>query len=469
VTEKLLEDLAAAKPPEQVELARALGRRGDTAAVPRLEEVARKGSESGAKAAFQALAVLAGEPDLRAMVQLVVDAKSDAARAEAVEALNAVCQRVQSTKGQVTVAPLVNGLAVESPDVPVALLPVFSGLTGPQVRSALRAAVSDANPRIREAGFRALCDTVDPGLLPDVLKAAREAPDENLRTLAIAACVRLTTQDETAKLSNSEKLAALSPLMAMPLRADQKRVVLSGIEQVPDARALALAEPLLNDADVRAEAAQAVVRIAAALPASDDRAAATALKDVCSHGAEGATRRDAEAALQRIADRAEYITSWEAAGPYLQDGKECKALFDITFPPETDDAADVKWRALAAGTDPKRPWLVDLLKAFGGEQRVAYARTWVHCDQQTPARMEIGSDDGVKVWLNKKLVLANNAVRGLQPGSDKADVTLEPGWNLVMLKVTQYVRGWEFCVRLVKPDGSPLDSLQVDANRGKAE
>jgi hypothetical protein len=107
---------------------------------------------------------------------------------------------------------------------------------------------------------------------------------------------------------------------------------------------------------------------------------------------------------------------------------------------------------------------MDLLKTFGGEQCVAYARTWVHSDQDCPVRLELGSDDGLKVWLNDKQVYALNTARPLQPGSDKVDLTLHSGWNLLLLKVTQNNQGWEFCARFLKPDGSHMDGLQCGAS-----
>jgi hypothetical protein len=106
---------------------------------------------------------------------------------------------------------------------------------------------------------------------------------------------------------------------------------------------------------------------------------------------------------------------------------------------------------------------MDLLKAFGGEQRVAYARTWVHSDQEQPVLLELGTDDGVKVWLNSTVVHTINVLRGLTPGSDKVNVTLKAGWNSLLLKVTQLNQGWGFCARFRKPDGSHLDGLQFSA------
>jgi hypothetical protein len=139
----------------------------------------------------------------------------------------------------------------------------------------------------------------------------------------------------------------------------------------------------------------------------------------------------------------------------------------MVFPPETASAGGVKWQALPLGPDPKRPWVMDLLKALGGDQRVGYARTWVHCDEEQPARLELGTDDGVKVWFNHSVVHTNNVFRGLQPGSDKVKVTLVPGWNPLLLKVTQLNQGWAFCARFVKPDGSHRDGLQFAAKPPK--
>jgi len=43
------------------------------------------------------------------------------------------------------------------------------------------------------------------------------------------------------------------------------------------------------------------------------------------------------------------------------------------------------------------------------------------------------------------------------------DVTLNAGWNSLLLKVTQLNQGWAFCVRFRKPDGSHLGGLQFSA------
>jgi len=188
------------------------------------------------------------------------------------------------------------------------------------------------------------------------------------------------------------------------------------------------------------------------------------LNKALSAASDDQARQALQAAIHKIQASADYITDWQVAGPYRQTGKDYAALFEIVFPAEIGQGEGAIWKPLPAGTDPARPWVMDLLKPLGGEQCVAYARTWVHSDQDQPARLELGSDDGVKAWLNDKQVYALNAARTLVPGSDKVDVTLHSGWNRLLLKISQNNLGWEFCARFVKPDGSHLEVLQCGAS-----
>ena len=127
------------------------------------------------------------------------------------------------------------------------------------MRAVLREAAASEDPTVHAAAVRALCDTEDPELLPDVLKIACKAAEENLRNLAIRAGVRMTTQEETIKLPIKEQIKAMNKLLATKLTPYQKRVVLAGLAEIPDQEALKLAEPMLDDAATQLEAAQAAV------------------------------------------------------------------------------------------------------------------------------------------------------------------------------------------------------------------
>ncbi len=117
---------------------------------------------------------------------------------------------------------------------------------------------------------------------------------------------------------------------------------------------------------------------------------------------------------------------------------------------------------MPAGTDPKRPWILDLLKLYPGDSRAAYVRTWIHSEIKQTALLEIGSDDGVKAWLNGKLVHANSIARAAIPGSDRTSIALKKGANKLMLKITQNVSRWEFCARLRSANGKKPALIAAD-------
>jgi len=120
----------------------------------------------------------------------------------------------------------------------------------------------------------------------------------------------------------------------------------------------------------------------------------------------------------------------------------------------------VEWFPVAAMTNPKKPWLVDLRAALGGEQRVAYLRTYVFCPREQDVRAELGSDDAVKMWVNGVLEHANLAARGVTPGDDVVPIRFYVGWNSVLLKIVQGKGDWGAVLRLVNADGSRIEGIR---------
>jgi hypothetical protein len=377
--------------------------------------------------------------------------------------LASVCRRLQSRRAGLDVGPIAGALQAGPAAVRLALLPVCSSVTDPAIRDMLVKASADPDPAIRSAAARAVCETRDTGLLPHLLKLAASNSDASLKVLAIRAGVRLTLQQEPVTLSVRQRLDALKALLGCCTRPEERRLVLSGLSEIADPGALDLIVPLLDTVEVRNEASLAATKVASAVAGSQAPVAKDAMKKVLAVSTDAGARQAAQTLLKQIDSSSGYVTAWQVAGPYKQDGKDYAALFDVVWPPEEPQARDVQWRPLPAGTDPSRPWVLDLLKALGGEQCVAYARTWIICDREMPVRLEMGSDDGLKVWLDGRLVHANNTARPLTAGSDKVDVTLKQGRNKVLLKITQNNLPWEFCVRVVGRDGSAVEGLRFDA------
>jgi acetyl esterase/lipase len=94
--------------------------------------------------------------------------------------------------------------------------------------------------------------------------------------------------------------------------------------------------------------------------------------------------------------------------------------------------------------------VVDLDAMFGNPDNVmAYAFCYVNSDKDQDAWFSLGSDDGVKVWVNGELVHSNYIGRGMSLGQDKFSAKLHEGNNTVLVKVIDMVRGWEFAVEVL--------------------
>lgn len=87
------------------------------------------------------------------------------------------------------------------------------------------------------------------------------------------------------------------------------------------------------------------------------------------------------------------------------------------------------------------------------DYKVAYAFAKVQSDSNQKATIMLGSDDGVKVWLNGNLVHENDVGRGLTPREDVFDIELIKGENSLLVKVGDYVRGWETIVEIFDEKG----------------
>jgi len=171
-------------------------------------------------------------------------------------------------------------------------------------------------------------------------------------------------------------------------------------------------------------------------------------------------RREAQELINQIEQYDGYILTWLAAGPYSVKGKDGPAIFDVAFEPEKA-GAKVQWKRLTRGIG---SWDINLEATFGSKDNVAaYVKTMVVSPADQAVRLEFGSDDSIKVWLNGKMIHGNNTNRGMSPRQDIVEAGLQKGSNEMMLKVIDNSGGWAFCCRIRKPDGSAIEGLKFEA------
>ncbi len=156
-----------------------------------------------------------------------------------------------------------------------------------------------------------------------------------------------------------------------------------------------------------------------------------------------------------------YLVSWRYAGPYLAEKP-----FESKFAPELDTNEKIEWKAGPVGQAKHRPQVMsfDRVKDLRGDHRAVYLRTKVFLPAAQKVQMVMGSDDGIKVWLNGKAVHAKDVTRGLDPASDKVAVDFKKGWNVLLVKVTQGDGDWAACVALRNEDGGKLTGLKCAAD-----
>jgi hypothetical protein len=160
--------------------------------------------------------------------------------------------------------------------------------------------------------------------------------------------------------------------------------------------------------------------------------------------------KDTIAAFIRTVESAPtYITDWQIVGPF--DNTE-RAGFDRAYPPENGVDLGATYTALG-GTSivwkdfaPGRTGYVDFARVIrpDDEAAVAYAYRIFEVEEDTTMEVALGSNDGVKLWLNGELLLENKASRAARPGDEQVALPLKKGKNKVLLKIDQLGGGWGF-------------------------
>ncbi len=136
---------------------------------------------------------------------------------------------------------------------------------------------------------------------------------------------------------------------------------------------------------------------------------------------------------------------WSVAGPYPEDLMTvCPPELDVHSPGWVDTSSGdarsdrsstptrATWRAVAEGSGGG----LDFKPLMNNTDHVsAYARTCVYSPRRQEAALLLGSDNGRRVWLNGRLCDQKPFSARAVPDEDAVPVTLEAGWNTVLVKV----------------------------------
>ncbi|MBN2371709.1 MAG: prolyl oligopeptidase family serine peptidase, partial [Vicinamibacteria bacterium] len=152
----------------------------------------------------------------------------------------------------------------------------------------------------------------------------------------------------------------------------------------------------------------------------------------------------------------DHIRRWLVVGPFAGGlSTDCLAAAggEAAVQPkdgqqvERPDGSRVKWHPLTSWAD-----VVGLEELEGAKDDVvAYAFAKVTRPAAGNALLSIGSDEGIRVWLNGKLVISRDGLRSLVPDEDQIEVDMNAGENRLLVKVPQTIGRWAFCARVLEP------------------
>lgn len=169
-----------------------------------------------------------------------------------------------------------------------------------------------------------------------------------------------------------------------------------------------------------------------------------------------------------------FIRDWLVLAPIPIEGESGATEIDrdflggeATIAPKAGDKVSIFGQTLAWQSHRTPDYFIDFLQSFGqqrGEYVAGYAVAYVTAPDEMKVTLALSTNDQGKAWLNGKEVFKFTETRTLDKDTDRVEVTLAKGQNVLVLKVINEVNNWQACARFLK-DGKPVPDLQVRAAR----
>ncbi|MFH0989990.1 MAG: HEAT repeat domain-containing protein [bacterium] len=440
------------------ELVKAVGERKIISALPLVLQSARDNSMPVRIECIKVLRSLATADQLPPIVELLVLSNNEREEQELQNAIIAIAKRIAN--------PAVRDAAVLAEYLPLkkevkraSFIKVLGKIGAPASLAPLRSALEEKNFLLRLAAIRALSEWPTAAAFADLWKIATATKEPTAKTLSLRGAVALIGLD--ANRTGDELTKIYREAMAIAPNKEEQKYLLSLIGQAQSVAAFQLASSYVKDTNLKSEAAVAAVAIGEAIAGTASSDLKAGLTQVIASSASDSVKNRAKKIFKNIERLEDHITDWEYAGPY---SKKDASLFKEPFAPEGPDAAAVVWKLFKSMTDSSRLWRLEFDKVFKEDNQVVYIRTNVWSPMEQPARLELGSDEGVKAWLNSAMVHEKEASRTVSPGDDIVMVTLKQGWNVLMMKINNGGGSWGACARFRLPDGKKLDGLRISIN-----
>ncbi len=259
VDQDIIKSISTSADPVKAELIRSTSERDIKEAVPvLLKELGNTESDLRIES-IKALRQLAGPENLDQLLGLHTSAKTDLERNELEKTIITVAKRIPENQSQV--APLIDRLdKIDKNTIRASYIRMMGKIGDPTSLPIVRASLTSEKTDIRESAIRALSDWPDAQVLEDLQAIITSTDNQKHHVIAFRGHVRLISADEN--LTDQEKSKMFKQSMKLAINTDEKRMVFSGIADVPTLEAFNFVTPYLDDQEVSSEAEIAVIKIA---------------------------------------------------------------------------------------------------------------------------------------------------------------------------------------------------------------
>ncbi|MDA1137235.1 MAG: hypothetical protein O3B01_01515 [Planctomycetota bacterium] len=405
-------------------------------------------------AAWNAVKSMGDGSRLPRLLELHAAAKSDTDRTSAQSALSDVYSRA-GDKSKAT-DEIVKSMQGASEATISSLLHLLKRVGLSKGLAEARKSLKSDRESIVDAAIRAIAEWPDSEALNDQVAIAETTTDIAQQVLSLRGFDRLL---RATKMKPADALKLYERGFKAAKRPQEKDLMIGGMGNIASLETLKTLQPYTADTEHSAVALAAVRNVALDVFKTDPAGAKLGVNAIKEASKDEAITKKAAALISELEKLEDHITEWLVSEKYTHPDKKLKDLFDQKFAPEPEQPKKPAIWKFVSTAKTGHPWYADLHEYGGGNDSVMYLRTFVRSSASTDARLELGFDDTLKVWLNGKQVFADPEPHRYVPAQKSAEIELTAGWNELLLKSINGTSNWEASARLRKPDGSPLEGL----------
>ena len=163
-----------------------------------------------------------------------------------------------------------------------------------------------------------------------------------------------------------------------------------------------------------------------------------------------------------------FIKEWLVLGPFFPEDLEIDFLASVNGevlanPKPGDTVTTAEGKTLTWSLYRTEGNIIDLQRAIGKhEEAVCYAFCLLESNRDGDGEIRIGSDDSVVVFLNGQRVHTQPAKRPILVDEDRITVSLRPGKNRCLVKVSNELQKWEFAARVLPSTRAVITGIVTD-------